>query len=68
MQEEKRSHVRVSSLLKRAEEKSSNKTTKESSVQLSYSPSMHLHRVKTESSLPTLKPSNRFGRIKTIQS
>ena len=57
--------MRISSLVKKAEERSS-LTTKKSSV-LTHSHSLRT-RIKTESSLPVLKPSHRYDRIKTIQS
>lgn len=65
LQQEKESHVRISSLVKKAEERSG-LTTKESSV-LAHSHSLR-SRIKTESSLPVLKPLHRYDRIKTIQS
>lgn len=64
MHEERSSHSRVSSLIKLAEERSSTKTTKESSV----AENSRINRVKTEASLPALKPMNRIDRIKTIYS
>lgn len=64
MQQEKESHVRVSSLVKKAEERSS-LTTKESSI-IGHTQILRT-RIKTDASLPVIKPS-RYDRIKTIQS
>jgi hypothetical protein len=64
MQMERESHVRISSLVKKAEERSS-LTTKDSSI-IGRTDNLRT-RIKTESSLPVLKPS-RYEHIKTIQS
>lgn len=67
MREERKHKSNIASLIQLKKIKDENLTTKESSIQLSYSHSLR-NRVRTESSLPSLKPSQRYDRIKTIQS